>query len=187
MEKEQVGKGFKVRAAGYVRSGYFSRGAGIHYDYITEIEVPVERDNYMARMLLRYEEEFAGIIVGVSHRMTGYCHRSGSYSRWDYGDKKLVLPKRHFVVMVQPTHTSKWLKPRACLLKDLKLLETYSIEFAGTHTDGLWIRGDLYVGMSLEKALRRVAVLRKIAAADGTSLAYRVITDGRIFDENERR
>ena len=103
-------KGQRVHAKAYVRSGYFP-----HADLNSiEIVAGPGYNSQKVRSLARFKSEFEGIVVGISHRMTGVCEVCHSE-----GIGELTNTSRHPVVMVQPLYTQRWLKPHACLNKDL--------------------------------------------------------------------
>jgi len=122
MKKNEITKGLRVRAKGYVLSGY-SPYCNQDDKSFTVVYEPITNDKaLLVRSLYRFEfnEPFEGIIVGTSHRVTGLC--DDSVARYGTPNpKQLSCEKRHFVVMVQPTHTLKYQKPKAVLLEDLEL------------------------------------------------------------------
>lgn len=120
LKLNEIAKGLQVRARGYVQSGYFWR-SGVKGDPARSIVCdPGEREHYIARMLIRWDVPFEGIVVGISHRVTGLNWLKTN--RWNDIDASLKDEKRHVVVMIQSTHTSRYQKPRACLLKDLEVM-----------------------------------------------------------------
>jgi hypothetical protein len=73
-----------------------------------------------------FHSPIVGIVVGESYRATGIYHPSemeedfAGHIWWT--EPSLDEDKRHKVIMVQPTHTNRWLQPYPCLEEDLVLL-----------------------------------------------------------------
>ncbi len=75
------------------------------------------------RVLMRYNHDFVGIVVGSSIRKIGVVEPFGPFEIDGVEERELVNVENIPVVMVQPTHTQRWLQPRACLAEDLTLVE----------------------------------------------------------------
>ena len=80
------------------------------------------------RNLWRYEyaEPWLGMVTGWAIRMTGESVSSGYEGdsldgTYDFVSGHLASDKSHKVVMVQPLHTDRWLRPVACLEEDLSV------------------------------------------------------------------
>lgn len=74
------------------------------------------------RRIWRYEVwPWEGMVVGWSHRQTGDLVQS-RHTESDHERGYIKGVKRHLVVMVQPLHTDRYLRPSACLADDLEIV-----------------------------------------------------------------
>ena len=118
-------KGTPVKVRAKVASGYYSEesvqmmtGASI----IASPGKPVRKCRIVAhRQLIRIELDppIEAIVVGKSLRKTGIRHGGNC----DTGSGYLTGVESHPVVMVQPIHTPRWLRPYACLEADLEVTD----------------------------------------------------------------
>lgn len=109
-------KGDRVLARATVRCGYQQEGYG---RIIVEPPQKSAPDHKRTMVRIPFIEFCEAIVVGYSWRATGV-------RTWDEcveTPRYLMFEKRHSVVMVQPTHTSRWLKTHVCLEEDLELCE----------------------------------------------------------------
>ena len=88
-----------------------------------------ELEHRTKKRLFRFEIcPFPAVMVGTSYRATGYYYPGHTGSgKWFDDDMPepahLSEDKRHPVIMVQPLDCPRWLKPSACLERDLEKME----------------------------------------------------------------
>lgn len=108
-------KGDRVLVHATVYCGYQVLRDKIIYEPVQECQPGLKRS--LARSVV--DKPYEALVVGYSYRQAGIK----TWDEYEGSSNYLMHTKRHSVVMVQPTWTSRWLRPYACLEEDLELCE----------------------------------------------------------------